>query len=129
MDFLRENDFTYVCVDEPQGFRSSVPPVIEATSDVGAVRFHGRNKDNWVKKGISVAERFKYLYSDAELGEWLPKLVELASKVKQLHVLFNNCYGDYGVRNARDIDRLIRSQPSLFPDYLKPPKKETDVRI
>jgi len=128
-DFLRQNDFIYVCVDEPQGFRSSAPPVVEATSDVGVVRFHGRNKDNWEKKGISVVERFKYLYSDEELGEWLPKLAELASKVTQLHVLFNNCYGDYGVRNARDIDRLIRSQPSLFPDYLKPPKKETDVGI
>lgn len=129
LDFLRHNDFTYVCVDEPQGFRSSVPPVVEATSVIGVVRFHGRNKDNWEKKGISVVDRFKYLYSDKELGEWLPKLAELASKVTQLHILFNNCYGDYGVRNARDIDRLIRSQPSLFPDYLKPPKKETDVRI
>ena len=123
-DFLRKNGFIYVCVDEPQGFKSSVPPVVEATSDVGVVRFHGRNKDNWVKKGISVAERFKYLYSKEELGEWLPGLAELASKVKQLHVLFNNCYGDYGVRNARDIDKLIRSQPSLFPDYLKTPSQE-----
>jgi len=128
-DFLRQNDFIYVCVDEPQGFRSSAPSVAQATSEIGVVRFHGRNKDNWEKKGISVVERFKYLYSDEELGEWLPKLAELASKVTRLHILFNNCYGDYGVRNARDIDRLIRSQPYLFPDYLKPPKKETDVRI
>jgi len=128
-DFLKENDLIYVCVDEPQGFKSSVPPVVETTSDISVVRFHGRNKDNWVKKGITVAERFKYLYSSEELGQWLPGLAELASEVRQLHVLFNNCYGDYGVRNARDIDRLIRSQPSLFPDYLKPPKKETDATV
>ena len=114
--FLRENGFVYVCVDEPQGFRSSVPPVVEATSDISVLRFHGRNKDNWEKKGISVAERFKYLYSHDELTEWLPRLAELASKVKELHIMFNNCYRDFGVRNARDIDILIRSQPLLFPD-------------
>jgi uncharacterized protein YecE (DUF72 family) len=123
LDLLKEHDFTYVCVDEPQGFRSSVPPIAEATSDIGAVRFHGRNKNNWEKKGITVAERFKYLYSSDELDEWLPKLAELASKVKQLHVLFNNCYADYGVRNARDIDRLIRTRTSLFPDYMKSRRK------
>ena len=128
LDFLRDNDFTYVCVDEPQGFTSSVPPVVEATSNVGVVRFHGRNKDNWVKKGISVAERFKYLYSDEELGKWLPGLAGLASRVKQLHVLFNNCYGDYGVRNARDIGRMMGSQPALFPDYLRVSKAKAEER-
>lgn len=127
LDFIRENNLIYVCVDEPQGFKSSVPPVVEATSDIGVVRFHGRNRDNWQKKGISVVERFKYIYDDEELGEWLPKLAELASKVRQLHVLFNNCYGDYGVRNARDIGRLMKSQPHLFPDYLETREREADA--
>ncbi len=121
-NFLRENNLIYVCVDEPQGFRSSVPPVAEATSDIAVVRFHGRNKENWEKKGITVVERFKYLYSKEELSEWLPKLGYLASKVRQLHVLFNNCYSDYGVRNARDIDVLMQSQPALFPDYIRQKK-------
>jgi len=123
-EFLRENGFIYVCVDEPQGFKLSVPPVVEATSDVGMVRFHGRNRDNWEKKGISVAERFRYLYSHDELAEWLPKLAELASKTKELHVMFNNCYRDFGVKNAQDMDKLIRSQPLLVPDHLKTQKKK-----
>ncbi|MCL0050440.1 DUF72 domain-containing protein [Dehalococcoidia bacterium] len=113
---LRDNDLAYVSVDEPQGFRSSVPLLAEATSDVAVVRFHGRNKENWEKKGIAVVERFKYLYSREELGEWLPRLQSLASRRRELHVLFNNCYGDYGVRNAMDITDLMRSQPLLFPD-------------
>ena len=120
--FLKENDFVYVCVDEPQGLKSSTAPVVEATSDIGVVNLIPQTE------GV-VTERFKYLYGDEELGEWLPRLAELASEVRQLHVLFNNCYGDYGIRNARDIDRLMRSQPSLFPDYLKAPEKETDVSI
>jgi uncharacterized protein YecE (DUF72 family) len=122
--FLRENRFIYVSVDEPQGFRSSVPPVVEATSDIAVVRFHGRNRETWEKKGISVAERFNYLYAQDELREWLPSLSGLASQVKELHVMFNNCYRDCSVRNARDMDVLMKSQPSLFPDYQRPPNKE-----
>jgi len=122
--FLRDKVLSYVSVDEPQGFRSSVPPIAEATSDIGVVRFHGRNRETWEKKGISVAERFRYLYDQDELKEWTPKLAKLAPQVKELHVMFNNCYGDYGVRNARDMDHLIRSQPALFPDYQHPPKGE-----
>jgi len=123
LSLLRENNLAYVSVDEPQGFKSSVPPVAEATSDIAVVRFHGRNKENWEKKGITVAERFKYLYSNEELTEWLPRLSHLASQAGQLHVLFNNCYGDYGVRNARDIGGLIRSQPLLFPDLAEREEK------
>ena len=122
--FLRENKLSYVSVDEPQGFRSSVPPIAEATSDIAVVRFHGRNRDTWDKKGISVAERFNYLYKPEELKEWLPRLSRVASQVKELHVMFNNCYQDSGVRNARDMGVLMESEPSLFPDYQRPPRRE-----
>lgn len=109
LDFLRENNLVYACVDEPQGFRSSVPPLAEATADIGLIRFHGRNRETWEKKGIGAAERFQYLYSPAELGEWGPRVQQLASGTQQLHVLFNNCYADYGVKNAGDMQALARS--------------------
>ena len=32
---------------------------------------------------------------------------ELAGEAKQLHVLMNNCYADYGVRNAGQFARLL----------------------
>jgi uncharacterized protein YecE (DUF72 family) len=107
MDFLRYNDLPFVCVDEPQGFKSSVPPMAEATSDVGLVRFHGRNKEMWERKGISAVERFNYLYNESELGEWVPRIKELAQKTRQLHVLFNNCYADKAVVNARQIGYML----------------------
>jgi len=107
--FLRENNLVYTCVDEPQGFRSSVPPLAEVTSDIALVRFHGRNRESWEKKGLSAAERFRYLYPEAELREWVPKVRQLASEAKQLHVVFNNCYADYGVRNARDMQGLVKA--------------------
>lgn len=54
----------------------------------------------WEKKGVRATERFNYLYSEDELKEWIPRVKELASKTRQLHVLFNNCYADKAVVNA-----------------------------
>jgi uncharacterized protein YecE (DUF72 family) len=105
---LREIGATYVVVDEPQGFSTSVPPVVASTSpDLAMIRFHGHNAENWEKRGISAAERFRYLYSEDELREWVPAARELAGESKQLHVLMNNCYADYGVRNAAQFGRLV----------------------
>jgi uncharacterized protein YecE (DUF72 family) len=105
--FLRENDLPYVCVDEPQGFKSSVPPVVEATSDIALVRFHGRNRETWEKKGVTATERFNYLYSEDELKEWVPRIRELATRTRQLHVLFNNCYADKATVNGRQIKLML----------------------
>jgi len=107
LSFLKDNNLPFVCVDEPQGFKSSVPPVVAATSDIGLVRFHGRNREMWEKRGVSVTERFNYLYSEDELRQWVPKIKELASVTRQLHVLFNNCYKDKAVLNARQIALMI----------------------
>jgi uncharacterized protein YecE (DUF72 family) len=107
LTFLRENGLSYVCVDEPQGFKSSMPPLAEATSDIGLIRFHGRNRETWERKGITATERFNYLYREEELKEWLPKVRELAAKTQQLHVLFNNCYADKAVVNAQQIRLML----------------------
>lgn len=107
LDFLTEHGLGYVCVDEPQGFKSSVPPIAAATTSFAEVRFHGRNADTWEARGISAAERFRYDYPDAELAEWVSRIAELASSTERVHVLMNNCYADYGVRNASTMADLL----------------------
>jgi len=109
-DFLRRNDLPFVCVDEPQGFKSSVAPVAEATSDIGLVRFHGRNAETWEKKGLTPAERFNYLYREEELKPWADKISELARETDEMHVLFNNCHQDKAVVNARQISFMLGSE-------------------
>ena len=105
---LADNGLTYVCVDEPQGFKSSVPPVTAVTNPALAmVRFHGRNAEAWQAKDVSVAERFQYLYDQKELAEWAPEIQKLAEQAEQTHVLFNNCYSDYGVRNAAQLAAML----------------------
>jgi uncharacterized protein YecE (DUF72 family) len=108
LELLREIGATYVVVDEPQGFTTSVPPVVACTSsDLAMIRFHGHNAKTWEKRGITAAERFRYLYSEDELGKWVAPARELAGEAKQLHVLMNNCYADYGVRNAGQFAGLL----------------------
>ncbi|SCG49221.1 Uncharacterized conserved protein YecE, DUF72 family [Micromonospora echinaurantiaca] len=102
--FLRQHRLAYVCVDMPQGHRSSVPPVLAATADLAVVRFHGHS-DKWTSKDIH--EKFGYRYSDRELKDWAPKLRELADSAEQTHVLMNNCYRDYAQTNAATLAGLL----------------------
>ncbi|HEV2414589.1 MAG TPA: DUF72 domain-containing protein [Candidatus Dormibacteraeota bacterium] len=106
--FLQDNKVPYVAVDEPQGFKSSVPPVIFPTNDeLAVIRFHGRNNENWEKKDIPPSERFRYLYDEDELADWTPKIAAIAKTAKQTHVVYNNCYSNYGTTNAREAARLL----------------------
>jgi len=111
--FLQDNKIPYVAVDEPQGFKSSVPPVIVPTSDDLAVfRFHGRNAENWEKKEIPPSERFRYLYDEDELADWTPKIAAVARKTKETHVIYNNCFSNYGTTNAREAAKLLAEMQS-----------------
>ncbi len=108
--FLRENHIAYTSVDEPQGMKSSIPPIAAATtSDLSVVRFHGRRAETWEQRNVEVEERFKYYYSAQELGEWVPKLERLAEETKQVHALMNNCFSDYGVRNAKELAQMLEA--------------------
>lgn len=107
LPFLRKNGLAFVCVDEPQIRDVTLPPIAAVTADVAVVRFHGRNRQTWFKRNITVEERFNYLYTPEELAEWKPRIEKLAQAAQQVHVLMNNCYNDYSVRNARDMERLL----------------------
>ena len=105
--FLRDNGLSYVAVDGPQGFPSSIPPVDAVTAPLAVVRFHGRNAENWKKKGITAAERFDYRYSKQELLDWVPRIREVAKQAREVHLLMNNCYGDKAVNNAAELGELL----------------------
>src|SRR5689334_19151001 len=108
--FLSDQNAAFVMVDEPQGFKSSVPPVTAVTSDLALVRFHGRNAETWEAKNITPAERFRYLYARNELEEWAPRIRTVAEDAKDTHVLMNNCYANYGTTNAREIAAILAGE-------------------
>jgi uncharacterized protein YecE (DUF72 family) len=90
--FLERIGASYVTVDAPRSetARNLVPTVVAVTSRTAYVRLHGRNLATWNKRGGSAAERFDYLYSDEELGEWVEPLRELAGRSEQAYAFFNN---------------------------------------
>ena len=108
LSFLEEHDLPFVCVDMPQGFDSSMPPIAAATAkDLSMVRFHGRNTAAWNVKSDTASARFRYEYSQGELLEWVPRIREVAVQTRETHVLMNNCYRDFAVNNARLLGDLL----------------------
>jgi uncharacterized protein YecE (DUF72 family) len=106
--FEREHGIAHVVVDEPRGFKSSIPAIWEVTSpEVAVVRLHGRNRETWQKRGLTAAsERFNYLYSEEELAELARPIEALGTNAARVHVLLNTNYEDQGQVNAR---RLLQA--------------------
>ncbi|MEO5986876.1 MAG: DUF72 domain-containing protein [Candidatus Limnocylindria bacterium] len=115
IDFFQQNEIPFVMVDAPPGTKSSLPPMALVTSPkLAVVRFHGRRTETWEQRGIPVVERFRCLYDEAELGEWVPRIRAAAEQAPEIHVLMNNCYANYGTTNAREnADLLAADMPRL----------------
>lgn len=110
LGFLSSRGIANVVVDVPQGHRTSMPAVAEATSaDLAVVRFHGRNHETWDLKGAPPNLRFRYDYSDAELAEWVPRIKEMERTAKNVHALMNNNYSNYAVSAAQRLSVLLNT--------------------
>ena len=75
--------------------------------DISMVRFHGRDRRAWTSKSETASERFRYDYAKEELQEWVPKIESLAEETRETHVLMNNCYQDFAVRNGSELGGLL----------------------
>jgi uncharacterized protein YecE (DUF72 family) len=110
--FLRKHQLTYIAADEPQyGTSATIPFVPEATTDIAYLRFHGRNRENWLKRGVETPFRYSYLYSDDELKNFLPPLRSTAQKTKVTYAMFNNCHGGFAMRNALRLKEMLAENP------------------
>jgi len=102
---LREQALGFCCVDEPR-LKGLLPPIAEATSNVGYVRFHGRNAAKWWQHEQAY-ERYDYTYSKEELGEWTPKIQKLNQAAEIVFVFANNHYRAQGIDTARQLRLLL----------------------
>lgn len=108
-DLLRSCGLGYCCVDEPR-MKGLMPPLAVATSSVGYVRFHGRNAQKWWSHE-EAWERYDYLYSEAELQEWVPRVCDLARETQETYVFFNNHYQGKAGKNAAMFMQLLLPLP------------------
>jgi uncharacterized protein YecE (DUF72 family) len=110
LDLLASLGAAYVCVDEPRLDRPNVlPPLTAVTAETAYVRFHGRNAATWNARTGTAAERFKYLYSDDELSEWLEPVRRMTEQASTTYLMFNNCFADYAPRNAQQMLSLFET--------------------
>lgn len=109
---LRDARASYVGVDEPDVPLGGVPPVLAVTNpELAVVRFHGHNTRGW-RRGATVAERFDYLYSPAELSAWVEPVKRLATQATKVHAVFNNCVRNYAVLGAKGLEVLMEQVPA-----------------
>ncbi len=106
--FLQEHGITYIAADEPQyGSPVTIPFLPEVTTEIAYFRLHGRNKENWLKKGIETSLRYDYFYSDDELRSFIPAIRGVAERASRTFVMFNNCHGASAFKNALRLGELL----------------------
>jgi len=59
------------------------------------------------------SDRYDYLYSEAELQEWVQKIRDLAAKSKKTFVFFNNCHVGQAATGAKLMRRLLEGEGLL----------------
>lgn len=105
-EFLKTANLGWCNVDEPR-LSGLMPATAVATSDVGYVRFHGRNAAKWFHHEQAF-ERYDYLYTEGELVEWVPRIKQLAGITRRTYVFLNNHFEGKAVANAVMLMRLLK---------------------
>jgi len=98
-DWLQTYNLGYCAVDEPK-LPGLIPPISEVTSNIGYVRFHGRNAAKWWQHEYAY-ERYDYTYSIEELSEWLPKIKEMDKRAEKTFIFANNHWQGQAVNTIR----------------------------
>jgi len=114
--YLSDHDAVYVSVDAPLADHVPIMPPIDAVTSrrLAYLRAHGRNERGYIS-GRTVAERFDYDYSDAELEEIAERARTLADDADEAHVLFNNNARELAPKAARRMRRLLDQDPGPEP--------------
>jgi uncharacterized protein YecE (DUF72 family) len=100
-DWLRSHNLGFCSVDEPKLPRL-MPPVAEVTSNIGYIRFHGRNAAKWWQHEYAY-ERYDYTYSIEELSEWLPKIRKIDGLAGKTFIFANNHWQGQAVNTIRQL--------------------------
>ncbi len=109
MELAAELGVALVSVDVPD-IETLLERRLLLSGHAAYVRFHSRAKENWYKPG---RDRYDYLYSDAELNEWLDELDELSEVVESVRIVFNNCRRAQAAANAARVRELVEQRFGL----------------
>jgi len=117
-DILVEHKVCYVNIDQPVIGNSIKPSAIATNPAFSYVRLHGRNYQNWFKEDAGRDARYNYLYSKAELDEWVGRIKKLGKKSGKVFVITNNHYRGQAMANALQIKNMITGDRLDVPETL-----------
>lgn len=116
-DSLRSKRVGLCNIDQPVVGKSLRPSQF-VTSQVGYVRLHGRNYDNWFAEDAGRDERYDYLYDDEELDPWLDRIGEIQRQASETFVITNNHFRGQAVVNALQIRYKLAKKKLAAPATL-----------
>ena len=121
--FLREQGAGLASIDGPpaDGRHFTIMPAVDEVTDgrLAYLRLHGRDARAYLT-GKTIAERFHYDYSDAEIAGVSERALHLSQEADAVHVVFNNNSRDFAPVAAERLRRKL-GQGSLLPE---PPRKQ-----
>jgi uncharacterized protein YecE (DUF72 family) len=111
LGWMEDHGAVWVSVDAPRGDKPTIMPPLDAVTrpSLAYLRAHGRNLEGYVH-GRSVAERFGYRYSDAELEEIAGRAQELAERAGEVRIAFNNNRGSDAPVAAERFREIVGAQ-------------------
>jgi uncharacterized protein YecE (DUF72 family) len=121
-EWLEELGVGICNIDQPL-FTKSIKPAAVTTSQVGYVRLHGRNYQDWFREKAPRNDRYNYLYSLEELEPWITRIKEVAAKTNESYVITNNHFRGQAVVNALEIKATLMEErvPAPVPLFEKYP--------
>lgn len=118
---LRNQTFSLLHIDLPAA-KDHPPDLFTGTGPIGYLRLHGRNADNWFRRGAGRDERYDYSYGPSELGPIAAKARRLAQEHDEVYVVTNNHFEGQAVANGLELraqleDRKVAAPPELVERY------------
>jgi uncharacterized protein YecE (DUF72 family) len=114
--YFAEKGVAFCNIDQPR-LGKSIRPTEHVTSNLGYIRLHGRNYDQWFEHEKS-SDRYNYLYTEKELAGWKDKVINVAAKAKVTFVVANNHFQGKAPANALELKHMISDRPVKVPDVL-----------
>jgi len=114
---LRDHGAGFANIDQPVIGESLLLTDL-VTADIGYLRLHGRNYENWFKEDAGRNARYDYLYSDEELRVIGNSIDEIAQKSKTTFVVFNNHFRGQAVINSFQILAKLTNAKVIIPSIL-----------
>ncbi len=119
-NLLSEHKVCFCNIDQPVIGNSIKPSAICTDPRLSYVRLHGRNYKSWFRENAGRDERYNYLYTNDELGEWVERIKQLGKKSEKVVVITNNHYRGQALANALQIKNMITQEKLDIPfDLLK----------